>query len=198
MSYNALYNEKELLQNIAQGDERAFFSFYDHYSALLRPFLFKYTRVESDVEEIVQETFIKIWVNRDDLATIENVKAWVFKIASRTYLNYLKKAIREKKRNLIAGSGTAVETVTPFERTSVGEISAAIKQAIGKLSEQKKRVYAMSREQGLMPMEIAEKLGIPVGTVKNQLSAALKEIREHLIASGHGPVLIIYTLIKIF
>jgi DNA-directed RNA polymerase specialized sigma24 family protein len=47
-------------------------------------------------------------------------------------------------------------------------------------------------------MEIAEKLRIPVGTVKNQLSAALKEIRELLIASGHGPVLIIYTLIKIF
>jgi len=198
LSYNALYNEKELLQRIAQGDERAFFTFYDHYSALLRPFLLKYTRVENDVEEIVQETFIKIWVNRDGLEKVENPKAWVFKIASRTYLNYLKKATREKKRNLIAGSGSAVETITPFERTAVGEISAAIKQAVSSLSEQKKRVFNMSREQGLMPMEIAEKLNMPVGTVKNQLSAALKEIREHLIASGHGPVLIIYTLIKIF
>jgi len=187
------------LQSIAQGDERSFFLFYEHYAALLRPFLVKYTRSETDREEVIQETFIKIWVHRDSLETLENPKAWVFKIAARTYLNYLKKATREKKRNLVAGQASGViDTVTPFERTAVEEIKTLVSQAVSNLSEQKKRIYHMSRDQGMMPMEIAKKLGISVGTVKNQLSAALKDIRQQLMAAGHGPAILIYILVKIF
>jgi RNA polymerase sigma-70 factor (family 1) len=195
---NTLYNERELLRSIAEGDERAFFTFYNHYSLHLRPFLSKYTRSATDVEEVIQETFIKIWLNRDSLEQVEQPKAWVFTIASRTYHDYLKKTTREKRRVLNAYKlETLVETITPFERASLAEMNLAVQQAVAALSEQKRKVFVMSRERGMKPTEIAQDIGIPVGTVKNQLSAALKDIREHLIAAGHGPILILYILIKI-
>lgn len=199
MPEHTLHNEKQLLRDIADGDERAFFAFYDHYSNLLRPFLWKYTSAQSDIEEIIQETFIKVWINRDTLETLDNPRAWLYRIASNTYLNYVNKLASERKRALkAAGAESPVEMVTPLEKTSVREIDAAIREAVGSLSEQKKRVYLLSREQGLKPADISEQLGIPVGTVKNQLSAALKDIRDYLVAAGHGPILLLCLVMKIF
>jgi RNA polymerase sigma-70 factor (ECF subfamily) len=196
---NILHNEKELLRNIAEGDERAFFTFYDHYSGLLRPFLRKYTQTGADIEEVIQETFMKVWINRDRLPEVEQPKSWLYKIASRTFLNYAGKLANERKNVLQAVvSAATTESITPFEKTAIKEIQKTIQLAVGRLTEQKKRVFTMSRDQGLKPAEIAQKLGMPVGTVKNQLSAALKDIRDQLIAAGHGPILILYIMIRIF
>ncbi len=99
MSRELQYNEREVLYRVADGDEKAFYTFYDHYSEQLRPFLWKYTRSQTDIEDIIQETFIRIWINRDQLIEVENLQGWIFKIAARIYLNYVSKSLAEKKKN---------------------------------------------------------------------------------------------------
>ncbi|MGV3765656.1 MAG: RNA polymerase sigma factor [Chitinophagaceae bacterium] len=177
---------------MADGDERAFQQFYNHYSILLHPFLRKYTRHEADIEEIIQETFIRVWVNRDRLPEIEHIKAWLFRIASRVYIDHITRQVKLFQRQELYGSilyGTGADA--PNERTHLSDIQKNIRKAIGNLSDQKKKVFQLNRELDMKPAQIAEQLNMPVGTVKNQLSAALREIREQLIAAGHGPIVLL-------
>ncbi len=88
MHVKTTYNANEL-PLIADGDEQAFYKFYTHYAGLLRPFLLSYTRSQTDVEDIIQETFVRVWLNRDRLHEIENLPGWLYRIASRVYLDHL-------------------------------------------------------------------------------------------------------------
>lgn len=185
----APYQEKIDLPLIADGDEKAFFDFYNHYSRLLRPFLLKYTRSDSQVEDILQETFIRVWVNRDRLPEIQNISGWIFRIASRVYLDHVDRELKHRERKdsfgeALHGSGL----VASAERTRLQEINNCIRKVLNHLPEQKRKVFRLNRELGMKPAQIAEYLNMPVGTVKNQLSMALREIRDELIANGYGPV----------
>jgi RNA polymerase sigma-70 factor (family 1) len=192
------YQERELLLQIAEGDEHAFYIFFEKYSSLIYPFIKNYTRTASDIEEVIQETFIRVWLNREQLHAIQNIKAWLYKIAARIYLNQVTKENREKEKLHRHKAHFGDETRTPLQHLNNKELNKVVRLAVNKLSEQKRKVFTMSRDQGLKPSEIASKLQMPLSTVKNQLSLALKEIRQHLIDSGYGPVSLIYLLIKIF
>ncbi|WP_343702544.1 RNA polymerase sigma factor [Chitinophaga sp.] len=182
---------------IADGDEKAFFEFYSKQSDLLRPFLLTYTRSETDVEDIIQETFIKVWLNRSRLPDIENIRGWICRIASRVYLDHLERELKLRERKASFGEALyGPGLVASGERTRLTEITNSIRKALDELPEQKKKVFRLNRELGMKPAEIAALLKIPVGTVKNQLSAALRQVREQLAASGYGPVTVLYLFIS--
>jgi RNA polymerase sigma factor (sigma-70 family) len=189
------YDEKTILFLIADGDEKAFFSFYSHYSNLLRPFLLHYTRSDTDVEDIIQETFIRVWLHRDQLPEIDNISGWIYRIASRVYLDYVDREIKRRERNpdfgkVLYGTGAAA----PEERTHLMELNEMIHKALQTLSNKQLTIYRLNREQDMKPSQIATHLDMPVGTVKNQLSAALKEIRTQLLAMGYSPLFVYYLL----
>lgn len=177
--------KKTNLQLIAEGDERAFYEFYTHHSSLLYPFLKRNAGPEGAHEDIIQETFIRVWLYRDKLPEIENISGWVYRIASRVYADHLQREIKRRQRK--AGFGNALYDtgeVAPAERTQLQELTAQLHSAVEKLPEHKKRLYWLNREQLMKPSAIAAHLDMPVGTVKNQLSATIREIRENVIAAG--------------
>ena len=184
---------------IADGDEKAFFEFYNHHAALLRPFLVKYTRSASDVEDIVQETFIKVWLHRDQLPQIENIRAWINRIATRVYLDHLDRELRSRDRKENAGRDWyGAGQVASEERTRLLDIRQNILRALDNLSEPGKKIFRLNRELGMKPAQIAELLHMPVGTVKNQLSAALRQVRDRLTASGYGPLIALWLISRFF
>lgn len=189
------YHEKSELLLIAEGDEQAFYKFYAHYSNLLRPFLLNYTRSENDVEDIIQETFVRVWLNRDRLPEIDNMGGWVYRIASRVYLDHIERDIKRRDRKAsfgesMYGSGMVVSG----ERTHLNEVNNIIQGILNNLSEQKRNIFRLNRDMQLKPAQIAAQLSMPVGTVKNNLSAILREIREALAAAGYGPLAILILL----
>jgi RNA polymerase sigma-70 factor (ECF subfamily) len=189
------YHEKGELLLIAEGDEQAFYKFYAHYSNQLRPFLLSYTRSETDVEDIIQETFVRVWLNRDRLPEIDNIGGWVYKIASRVYLDHIDRDIKRRDRKAsfgesMYGSGMVVSS----ERTHLNEVSNIIQSVLNNLSEQKRNIFRLNREMQLKPAQIAAHLSMPVGTVKNNLSAILREIRDALASAGYGPLAILILL----
>lgn len=187
------------MQLIADGDEKAFFEFYSHHAKPLRTFLLKYTRVKTDVEDIIQETFIKIWLHRDQLPAIENISAWIHRIASRVYLDHLDRELRNRDRKESAGRDWyGAGQVVSEERTRLLEIRRSIFVALDGLTEPRKKIFHLNRELGMKPAQIAEILQMPVGTVKNQLSAALRQVRDQLSASGYGPLAVIFFVSPLF
>jgi RNA polymerase sigma-70 factor (family 1) len=180
-------NERELLLLISEGDERAFYQFYEKYTDIIHPFLKKYSTSDAEIKDILQETFIKVWLHRDKLHEVQNIKGWLYKMAARTFLNHLakEKNARQRIRHL---TQTSQGEYTLHNVVYTKEIELAIRQAVDNLSEQKRKIFSLNRDQDLKPGEIAARLDMPLSTVKNQLSAALKEIRQHLINSGLGPL----------
>jgi len=135
---------------------------------------------------MLQETFLRVWLNRDQLPGIENLQAWIFTIASRQCLHAIRTELNHRKKlAALQVRESDREANTPLESTQLAEINRLVAQAINGMPPQRRRIYRMSREQGLKPAAIAEALSLSVATVKNALVTALKDIRQHLGAAGH-------------
>lgn len=181
---------------IAEGDEQAFSQLYEFYAPQLRAYILKMSRSDETSQEIIQETFIRVWLNRDMLPEIGSFSPWLTTIAARLCFNFLEKTFNRKRLDKNIQEENV--PITPEETMNVQEISMIIQQVINALPGHKRTVYGLHREQGLKPAAIAEQLNMPVGTVKNHLSAVNKLIRERLTALGYSFPLLILTILKIF
>lgn len=173
-----------MLSRIAEGDERAFATFYHHYYQLLYPFILKHLPSHEDAEEVIQQTFLRAWLHRDKLAELEYPKAWMFKVATREYMNHIRNRLAGKPRLVqLEGNADPVEHQNIF---NIKEISHLVIQAMDSLSAQRRQVFYLSRHEHLSINEISARIGISPKTVKNTLTAALVQIREYLAASGYA------------
>lgn len=180
------YYEKLLSEKIADGDEIAFADLYALYAPRLKAYAFKFTHSVADTEEILQESFLKIWLHREKLPQITQLQAWIYKVVARECLQWLRKqAGWQKQVDKMVDYHITATVSTPEEIVKWQELSAAIQTAIEKLPAIRQKIYLQNREQGLKPAAIALALQMPVGTVKNHLSAAVRSIREHLINDGY-------------
>jgi RNA polymerase sigma-70 factor (family 1) len=180
---------KKLLVQISDGDEKAFSVLYTHFAPRLRNYVYRMIRSDADSEEVIQEIFIRIWLSRDKLPEIEKAQAWIFTITARLCLQYFRKKSNEQKKLMNWKPGG--DPQTPVQILDVHEITRVVQTALQGLPEKTGRIYRLNREQGLAPAEIAQSLAISVGTVKNQLTAANKYIRQELLNKGISiPVLI--------
>ena len=92
VTITGLHNEKALLNLVAQGDESVFRIVFDHYRDAIYAFALKVIRHESIAEEIVQDVFVKIWINRTGLSDIRNFADFLYIIArNHTFLLHLPK-----------------------------------------------------------------------------------------------------------
>lgn len=176
--------KEEILIRISEGDEDAFRELFYCVLPWLTPFIRSMAKSAEGTQEIVQETFIRIWMSRDKLPGLLEPGAWMIRVATNECFTYFnKQAASRKMTNLQDDTIDAVANVGE-DRLQVKETQLLIQQAVNKLSPQRKKIYQMSREQGLKTAEIAEQLHCSHSYVKNTLSAALGYIREYLIAAG--------------
>lgn len=192
MPHPRLNNEKAIQRRVSEGDEKAFTLLFNHYYPLLRPLVAGYAVTDADREEILQETFVRVWMHRDKLSEIEQLDKWIFRVASRECLNMLRKNVRDRRRLcLIEEEAVTFCETTPADTLYLSELSRLVQQAVDLMPPRRKLIYEMSRAEGMKPTEIAEKLSLSVSTVKNVLCTSLKSIRDYLAASG-VPLLVIY------
>lgn len=178
--------EKVLLVRISGGDEAAFLELFHFYARLIRPVVFKITQNEAMVPDLVQDVFLRIWLHREKLPEIDNLRSWIFRIVYHQSFNYLRQqAVRRKAQDRLERSLMDAAPDNPVEdNTLFEETRRQISLAIDHLPPQARRVYLLSREQGLKINEIAATLSISPKTVKNTLTRALAGIKARLEAHG--------------
>jgi RNA polymerase sigma-70 factor (family 1) len=191
-------DDLQLFRRIAEGDELAFEKVFHRYTPRLLPFIKKITRNDSIAAELIQETFIRIWMQRAQLEEIENPSAWIYRIASNLSINYLQKLSNRKQ--LLTKIAAVEKAASPEELVEVKELNQIIKQAISQLPERRQEVYLLSREEGLSHQQIAERLNISVNTVKNQIVSSLKFIQQSINKQKglHVGILFIFLIVEIF
>ncbi|AEW00347.1 hypothetical protein A4D02_23765 [Niastella koreensis] len=195
MESSALYNERDLFQRIAQGDAQAFATFYDAYAVKLALYVSRFLGSELWAEEIVHDTFLKLWSIRETLTTVENPAAFVYRMIANRVKDHLKHQEHEVKlqQHLVRYLQHA-NTTQDLLDYQIGE--KLYRQAVQQLPAQRALVYKMRHEEGMSYDEIARELELSRHTVRNLLNLALKDIRNYLLQHGDitGAVALIFFL----
>jgi RNA polymerase sigma-70 factor (family 1) len=179
--------DKELFTRIAEGDEAAFIRLFHLYVPQIKPVITTITRSALAVPDLVQDIFLRIWLNREKLTEVKAPRSWIFSVVYYQCFNYLRKqSVRNKVEPGIFPINDAPTQwqESPESLLQFNETRSFIKQAIDGLPPQAKKIYLLSREQGLRIDEIATRLGLAPKTVKNTLTRASTSIRQFLQQKG--------------
>jgi RNA polymerase sigma-70 factor (ECF subfamily) len=149
---------------------------------------------ETAVQDAVQETFIRIWMNRDKLPAVEQPRAWMARVALNECYRLLRKQARLKSQETVLPQDELPESTLATDRIALAETRKMIYQAVEELPERRKLIFKMSREQGMKIPEIAAALGLSPGYVKNALVLALQQLRKHL--TEEGKILLLLCILK--
>ena len=164
--------------NILDNKNRYEQFFKENYSPLCR-FAFSFLKDADDAEEIVQNSFVKLWKEKDQITVKTSLKSYLYTAVRNSCLNELKHIdIKEtyKQHNKIElNRSTSLEN-----EIEANELQEQINIAIEKMPEQRRKIFKMSRFEGLKYKEIAKKLEISPKTVENHMGLAMKFLREEL------------------
>lgn len=178
------YDEKELLLKAAEGDENAFKELYDCYERMLRPFLTELTKSSDTAGDLIQETLLRVWINREHISKLDHPRAYIYRIAANLSNSWLRSQL--SRRHL--EKNAPYESQVPDEgdsNLSIKAIREIVTNAILTMPPKRSQIYMMHREHGMKVAEIAEKLGVSASTVKNTLSQAMKYIQEQVEKAGY-------------
>jgi len=188
-----LKSDKELLQLIHDGDRVAFYQIYERYCKGLYAFVYTYTKLKEDAEEIVQEVFIKIWEKRGEINTHSSFRPFLFTVAYNATINLLKKRINEKKYVDYIKSTQQVENAPEIiDEIYFYELNEKVQKLLNKLTPRQKEIFLLSREKGLTHDEIAQKLNISLNTVKKHMVNTLAFLKANLDEGLVANLLFIY------
>jgi RNA polymerase sigma-70 factor (family 1) len=179
MAIKPLFNEHKLLQEIAQGDQRAFTILFDHYQKYVFGFGLRLTCSEELAEEIVQDIFLKIWFGRDKLGTIDSIGAYLNRLVRNHAFNLLRQAASHAKANKQIGLALSELDNSTQYNLDYRETNRILDEAIGLLPAQQKKIYSLCQQQGLKYEEAAQELNLSPATVHYHMKLALNAIREH-------------------
>lgn len=172
---------KLLLQKIADGDEHAFAELYNLYWKKTFLYLVNMTKSREIAEELLLDIFTKLWVGRILSPKINDLDAFLSKVAYHKAIDFFRFAAKEKKiQQLIAWELGQRQQASADELLLDNENKTLLLKAISKLSPKRKLIFTLSREQGLTHHQIARQLEISPHTVKKTMSEAIKAIRDHL------------------
>jgi RNA polymerase sigma-70 factor, ECF subfamily len=167
------------------GDEQAFELLFRKYYIRLCGFANKYFNEPEEAREVVQEVFTKIWEGREDIIPDQSLCSYIFKITSNISINRLRhKRIESKYVEIYKLVYADNREISPHESLLAKELNHNITTALNKIPPKCKRIFDLSRIEGLKYNEIAVILQISVKTVEAHMSKALNilryELREYL------------------
>jgi RNA polymerase sigma-70 factor (ECF subfamily) len=140
-----------------------------------------------DARDALQDAFIKCWKHRADLSEIENPRAWVFRVALNAGRDARGTAWRRHRRVLPDDGRQLVGDERSAEAKAIGsEQLNMVREGIRRLRPEEQEVFLLRQDGQMTYEQIAETIGVPVGTVKTRMRLALQRLRE-MIAKPKGP-----------
>lgn len=172
------YSDQDLLPGIASGNADSFRIFFSKYHHKVFAFSLKVTRSVYRAEEITQEVFLKIWLNREQMAGIENPEAWIITITRNLCFNQLKKIAAEKCMIELSAVKQGSPVISIHQQIEDRDLLQKLRAASAQLTPRQQLIYRLSKEKGLRKKEIADTLQISENTVRVHLTNALRKIRQ--------------------
>nr|WP_068888673.1 RNA polymerase sigma-70 factor [Pedobacter panaciterrae] len=181
--YNSL-SDLQLVDLLKKDDEAAFTEIYARYAENLAGFASSKLYNLEDPRDIIHDLFVKLWEERKLLKIDRNLEAYLFTMVRYRIIDKIRKNITHED---YIGMVLALHTSLGSEieqQIAVKELKQNIGKSLEKLSPRVQEIYHLSREENLSIPEIANKLQLSEQTVKNQLTSALKHLRQSLTISS--------------
>jgi RNA polymerase sigma-70 factor, ECF subfamily len=179
-------NSVELISRIARQDRDAFKDFYDAFASLSYTFALRILRSKADAEDLVQEVFLQVWRQAGNYNPKRGKpEAWIITITKSRAIDKIRSQRRRdmKAPQLEEAFQTKGEEMT-VRGAADSEVRLTVEGALDEISEVQKAVLELAYFEGLTQTEIAERLKIPIGTVKTRIRDGLKHLRGVLKLAG--------------
>lgn len=160
--------EKELIARSLAGDEEAFATLFNQHRKQVYHQCLRMVADQEIAEDLTQETFVKAYRHLAEFRKQARFSTWLYTIARREALNFLKKQKQEVLFDETASEGVA-------DTLPMGD---AVEKGLSLLTEKQREVFRLFEMEGLSVKEIAAKLGIPSGTVRSRLFYARQRLRN--------------------
>jgi RNA polymerase sigma-70 factor (family 1) len=174
------FDQEETMKALASGCEIAFAKIFKCYYPRVYNVGYDFFHSRELAKEVAQEVFIKVWDRRIAFADVKTLEAFIYTMTKNLALNLMKSRSRELL-NAYKFAITRDTTENLTEKVVLNnECDALVNDAVEKLTPNQKRVYELSRVQGLSHREIAQRLNVSDSTVNNLLNTALAKLRKDL------------------
>jgi RNA polymerase sigma-70 factor (ECF subfamily) len=180
MNTRPKYSEKDVLYQLAQGDESAFRIIYDTYWYSIYKTAKRYTKSVATAEDIVQEIFTTLWSNRTKFTEVLHLEYYLITMTKNLTLRTIRKIAHEEvAKNSMTEEFQEIESEVE-DRLLDQQYDQLVQQAVRLLPSQQKQVFQLAKEEGLSHKDIAAQLNISHLTVKAHMAKALRFIRHYL------------------
>ncbi len=175
-------SSEKLLADIQNDQASAFRSLFDQWYTPLCRHAHSFVGDHQVVEDIVQELFISLWVNRKKVIITVSVKSYLFRSVRNRCLNYIRDIGRVKINQIshLENSLEAVQEPDAEDDERMRKLHSQALEAIRELPERCRVIFNMSRNTDMTNREIAQKLGLSEKTIENQITIALKKLKAYL------------------
>jgi RNA polymerase sigma factor (sigma-70 family) len=189
MSVNTPSTDSELMQRVHANDSKALEALYNRYSSLLYTLIKKIVVDEDVAKDVLSDVFVIIW-RKIDLFDFNsnNVYTWIVTTTRNKAVDTIRRVRNSSEmepytdayenKNIIPKFS---HTIDPLDLESANNIKEGVEAALNKLTDAQRFVIYLAYYEGLTQKEIAERLKIPVSTVKSKIKIALSNLKDNLI-----------------
>lgn len=173
-------DESRLIELIREGDPLSFEILFQKYYVRFYNFVLNLTKNPQTAEDIVQNVFMKIWINRKNLRPDQSIHNYIYVLSKHEVLNHLRdrKVYTQVERLVMADE--PYEAVTD-QNMDLKELDDRIRKFIAAMPEQRRKVFLLSRYRGMGNKAIAELMGLSVRTVDRHINLALTSLRKEFL-----------------
>ncbi|HVU55406.1 MAG TPA: RNA polymerase sigma-70 factor [Puia sp.] len=196
MATIALLDERQLLTEVAAGNEAAYKRLFVHYWDQIYSTALLFTKSRELSQDLAQDIFAKVWIRREKLREIERFDAFLFIIARNVIIDRLRKKVFNTTNETYLMEYFADTSLAPSDKMEIKEMEAIIRRAIDVLPVQQRTAFCLSRFQGLKHEEIAVRMGISKDSVKSYIVRALVHLRKFL--AEHSEAIPLLGLLLLF
>lgn len=166
-------DDRSLIESFQSGDEFAFVALYNRYKAPVYAFCVKMLLDRAAAEDVLQETFVRVYENRERLTRPGSFKAWLFTIARNQCLNQLR---RQNRQVSLGDTELPSRGETPFSQLMKSEQVELVNTYLGQLKPEYREVIVLREYQNLTYEEIAAVTRNTVSSVKSRLFKARRKL----------------------
>ncbi len=176
--------EHKLLERLIRGDVAGYEALFHRYYPTFFTFIKGMTKESALAEDITQNIFMKVWINREKLDAEKSIRNYLFVLAKYEVYNYF----RSKSRLVVPLDGSlelkASQPNETYETIALKDTIDIVEDIVNRMPPQRQNVFRMSRFKQIPNREIADELNLSVRTVEKHLELAIRELRTHLSANA--------------
>ncbi len=181
-----------IIHRLKQDDKTAVDDLFAFYYPRLYQFSKSILKMESEIEDVLQEVFLKIWLNRHKIQHTETFNAYIYTITKHEVLNLIRSKLKDNNFREQLYLFAVAEEYQFQNKLEFEEIKSGIDRIVSNLPEKRQQIFILSRTNGLSNKEIAQQLNISEKTVEDHITHAIKKIKSSLKDMGILSLLYFY------